>query len=54
MSRKLAVELVNTETEEIEAYDEMSEGEIRQRNYTLIAKGEPQRWIPIPDDEEDQ
>ncbi len=41
-------DLYNTETEQVEAIENHTADEIRQRNDTLRSNGEPQRWVATP------
>jgi hypothetical protein len=41
-------DLFNTETEQVEACENLTADEVRRRNHILRTNGEPQRWIATP------
>jgi len=47
-------ELYDTATEEVQAYQDMSEAEAKQRNDQLRAAGDSLRWIPASEDDDGQ
>jgi hypothetical protein len=41
-------DLYNTSTEEVEATENMTGDDAKERNRVLRANGEPQRWVSTP------
>ncbi|HEY9661650.1 MAG TPA: hypothetical protein V6C65_24605 [Allocoleopsis sp.] len=44
---------VNTETEQVEGFEDITPEEADRRNKQLKEKGEPQRWVPVREEDED-
>ncbi|HEY9661461.1 MAG TPA: hypothetical protein V6C65_23640 [Allocoleopsis sp.] len=45
--------LYNTETEQVESFEDITPEEADRRNKQLREKGEPQRWVPVREEDED-
>ena len=41
-------DLYNTSTEQVEATERLTAGEVCERNRILRVNGEPQRWVATP------